>query len=617
MENQISSISNQTKAYVILTLACLLAYANSLGGDFVFDDTMQVVGNPSIRSWSNIVNAFTTDVWAFRQNTGHQDIPPPYYRPFFTIYLTIGYQLFGLWQQGWHLFNLGIHILATILVYLFLLRVSENNDRLSLVGALLFALIPVHVESISWISGNPDALAALFLIPSVLCYFNWQKSNKLKDLVISLVLFLCSLFCKETPIVMPFILFCWAIIKNKGDKDIVEKVIGSVKSVLVFIIPIIVYLGLRISVLGKVSWRHPMTTDNSTELIYATIPSVFLTYLKNIIFPFDLSLIYNTRFVSSFSDLLLWVPVVILAGLIVLIYLSRKLLTTQMWMALILFIVPLLPVLNLQVFHYEYIVQDRYLYIPSIGFVWFVACLIEELWNSEKGIFKKLAPVLVAVLCISYLIGTIWQNRMWNSAVSLWSRAIVVKPNNWAAHYNLGLAYYLEKNYEAAQREFDTALTFTSFARRDDLIYVNRGLAKKELNNKDEAKKDFLKALEVNPKSFEAITNLGILAYEQQNYVEAEKQLRQAAQINPLSQAVEFNLARTLSKLQRDKEAVTFYEKLLKKQDSDAELFYNAAISYAKLGQNDLARKLLINADETTKDQSLKQQIRDEFEKIK
>ena len=98
MENISSdSLFDNKRSYVFLILACLAVYANSLGGDFVFDDTAQIVGNTYIHSWQNLIHAFTTDVWAFERGTDSTAIPPPYYRPVFTIYLTVGYQLFGLW----------------------------------------------------------------------------------------------------------------------------------------------------------------------------------------------------------------------------------------------------------------------------------------------------------------------------------------------------------------------------------------------------------------------------------------------------------------------------------------------------------------------------------------
>ncbi|MBX7170762.1 MAG: tetratricopeptide repeat protein [Pyrinomonadaceae bacterium] len=617
MEKENSAFTlDDKKVYFFLILACFLVYANSLSGDFVFDDTAQIVTNQTLESWKNVINGFTKDVWYFEREAGSTNIPPPYYRPLFTLYLTVGYQFFGLWAQGWHLLNLAIHIGATVLVYRLFLRLSSENRTLSFIGSLFFALIPVHVESISWISGIPDPLAALFYIPSMLFYINWRESGNKKSLIFSLLAFFGALLCKETPIVLPAILFVWELTLNR-QKESEKGLISAVKQVVIFVVPVLVYLAMRFSVLGKVSWRHPFISQTPTEYIYATIPYAFVYYLKNIIFPFDLSLIYDTHFVKGGDDPNLWIPVVILLVLGGLIFYFRKNITPLMWLSLGMFVIPLLPVLNLQVFHYEYIVQDRYLYLPSIGFVLLLAVLLEKLWKAENAMLHKIAIAATVILCLGYTLGTIKQNRMWNSAINLWSRAIEMKPTSWSAYYNLGLAHQQNKEYEKAIEDLDTSLKYQSFNRQDSLIYNNRGLAKKELGKTEEAKKDFLKALETDPKSIQALTNLGVIYFDQGNFVEAENQFKKGLQENASDPFVNYNLARTWAKMNRHKEALSIYEKLLQTTRNNPELMIDAAISYSAAGQKDKAQALLNDASRFTKDEKLKQQISEELQKLK
>src|SRR6266487_987592 len=104
---------DQSRALFLIVATTVLAYANSLSGAFIFDDTKQIAGNPALRSWSNILRAFTSDVWSFQRGTLTRDIQLPYYRPLFTVYLTVNYKLFGLWEPGWHLMNMLVHTLAT------------------------------------------------------------------------------------------------------------------------------------------------------------------------------------------------------------------------------------------------------------------------------------------------------------------------------------------------------------------------------------------------------------------------------------------------------------------------------------------------------------------------
>lgn len=616
MENPASDFAlSEKRIYFFLVLACLLAFANSLGGDFLFDDEAQIVGNTAIRSWRNVFDAFTTDVWAFQRETSPETVPPPYYRPIFTIYLTLGYQLFGLWQQGWHLLNLAAHTGATVLAFRLFRRLSDGNLRLSFVAALFFALTPVHVESVAWISGVPDPLAALFYIPAMIFYIRWREESNKKFLGLSLLCFFLSLLCKETPIVLPAILFVWEITLNRKNESV--RFFDAFRQVLIFAVPAAVYLAMRFAVLGKITWKHPYVAETPPELIYATVPFVLVSYLKNIIFPFDLSLVYNTRFVTGWNDALLWLPLLILAGIAALLYVFRRKTTPLMRLALALFIVPLVPVLNLKVFHYEYIVQDRYLYLPSIGFFLFVGCLLEKLWTAKKESFQKSATAVSALLCLAYAAGTFRHNRVWNSELNLWTRALEVKPESWSIHYNLGRAHYNERNYAAAIENLNEAIKHQSFTHESALIYSNRGLAYKASGKPDEAAKDFAKSLEINPKSLEANTNLGALLFDKGDYAGAEAQFKKAVQINPFEPSANYNLARTWAKLNRHREALGIYEKLLKSAPADAELLYQASISYAAAGQRERAAELLDRAARAANDETLKKQIAAEREKLK
>ena len=617
MENlKNNALLDNKRAIFLLVLGCFLVYANSLSGDFIYDDTMQIVGNNTLHSWQNLFNAFTNDVWAFQRATDAKDIPPPYYRPLFTAYLTIGYQLFGLWQQGWHLLNLAIHTGATVLVYRLFLRLTGDNLRLAFIGGILFALLPVHVESVSWISGIPDPLAALFYVPAMIFYIRWRETGDKKTLIYSLLFFFFSLLCKETPIVLPLILLIWEMTINRRNNAKIN-IFTALKQVALFAIPVVVYLIIRVSILGQINWKHSSNLQLSPQLIYLTIPLTVIYYLKNIIFPYNLSLIYPTGFIKDAADLNLWIPLAILLGLAGLLYFFRRQITPLMWFAVGLFIVPLLPVLNLQVFHPEYLVQDRYLYLPSIGFVLLIAALLEKLWCSERKIYQQAALAVVVVLCIFYAAGTILQNRVWRSEVDLWTRAAATKTDSSAVYYNLGLAQFQNKKYEEAIQNLDTSLKYPDLDGKNSRTYINLGLAKKGLGRNDEAKKDFLKASELDPQSLEAIINLGAVSYDQGNFTEAETQFNQALQLKPADISANYNLARTVAKIGRHKDAINIYTKILPIAKQDAELLYYAAVSYEADGQKEKALSLLNEAAKFAKDETLKKQISDELQKLK
>ncbi len=366
-----SAYLSDSRTIFLLAALIFLVYSNSLSVAFVFDDLKQIVGNPRLASWGNLITAFSSDVWRFQRDLITKDIPLPYYRPLFTLYLTLGYHWFGLWEPGWHLMNLAAHILATVFTYYLLLRLSKDW-RVAAIGSALFAVHPAHAESVSWISGIPDALASTFYIPALIWYLRYRSGEGKKWLILSGLFYGLSLLCKETPLALPVIIAIWEILRAKG-MNFLSKLRDAFLASLPYLGITAFYLVIRLAVLGKLTWKQPMMAQVSDLTIWMTVPYVLITCLQHLIAPFRLSLIYGTPFIRAGDDPRFILPVLILLGAILVVWVLRRQINDQTWMALALLLAPLIPVLNLRVFHYEYIVQDRYLYLPSIGS--FIYCL--------------------------------------------------------------------------------------------------------------------------------------------------------------------------------------------------------------------------------------------------
>src|SRR5438105_7433571 len=265
-----NDLLTDSRALFLVIASTVLVYANSLSGAFVFDDTKQIAANPALRSWGNIARAFTSDVWAFQRGTLTKDIPPPYYRPLFTAYLTINYQLFGPWEPGWHLMNLLVHAGATVAAYFLIKRLS--GDRLiAMVAALVFGLHPVHVESVSWISGIPDPLAALFYIPSLIWYVRYRTEGKTIWLIASLVAYGLSALCKETPLALPLVLIVWELSRIRARQSLRARGREITLQLVPFALVAVAYLALRFAVLGRISWKHPFMAQVPDSAIWMTV----------------------------------------------------------------------------------------------------------------------------------------------------------------------------------------------------------------------------------------------------------------------------------------------------------------------------------------------------------
>ena len=584
---------SESRILFLIVAATVLVYANSLSGAFVFDDMTQILGNPHLHTWSNILRAFTSDVWSFQRGTFSANIPPPYYRPLFTAYLTLNYKLFGLWEPGWHLMNLLVHVAATVAVYFLLKRLSGR--LVAALASLIFGLHTAHVESVSWISGIPDPLAALFYIPSLLWYVRYREEREKKWLAASVVAFGLAILCKETPLALPLVLCVWELTRPISRPSLALRFKDVVLQMVPYAVVAAAYLALRFSTLGRISWKHPNMAQVPDSAIWMTVPYVVVKYFQHLIAPFHLSLIYGTPFIKSAADPKVLLPVGIVLGLGLILWFYRKKLYPQVWMAIAMMVAPLLPVLNLKVFHYDYIIQDRYLYLPSIGFCYLIAILILRLARKRAA----LAVAFSVVVLLAFGASTILQNRVWHDSVALWQRAVYYSPNSWSTHYNLGLGYLVLKQYESARNELLEAKRLDP---GNANVYNNLALAQAGLGHADEAMTNLKAALALDPRLLEAHNNLGALLYDKGDYAAAKPEFSRALERDPSSSSARFNLARTLAALNDHPGAIREYETLLAREADDVAARYQLGLSYVAMGRNadaitQLSRALQMDSD--------------------
>lgn len=593
-ETPAAGFLDQGRALFVIVAATALVYANSLNGAFVFDDTKQITGNPALRSWGNVLRAFTTDFWSFERGTLTKDVPPPYYRPLFTAYLTLNYKLLGLWEPGWHLMNLLVHTGATVAVFFLIKRLS--GDRLiATLAALVFGLHPAHVESVSWISGIPDPLAALFYVPAFIWYVRYRMEGNKKFLIASVIAYGLSALCKETPLVLPLVLIAWELTRTKARQT--SRAFGS--EILLPLIPYGMmagaYLALRFAVLGRLSWQHPFMAQVPDSAIWMTVPYFFVSYLKHLVAPFYLSLMYGTAFVTTARDLRFLLPLALIAVPAILLWVYRKKVSPPIWAALALMVAPLLPVLNLRVFHYEYILQDRYLYLPSIGFCYLIAILLVRLSRRHK----QPATAVAILIIVAFGASTFAQNRVWHDAVSLWRRAIYYSPNSWSAHYNLGLAHLNLKQGQAAVDELVEARRLNP---REPTVLNNLALAQGAAGDTLGAIVILREALKIDPTLIEAHNNLGTFLFERKYFDDARLEFLEVLKHDPSSVSARFNLARTLAALDEHDAAIREFNAVLAADPADVEARYELAASLAALERTpeaiaELTRALQMDRD--------------------
>ena len=577
--------------FALIGLSCL-AYANSLGGDFVFDDSDQVVANHDIRSWNNLGRAFTTHVWAFRERPDalRLPIPPPYYRPIFTVLLTVEYQVFGLWPQGWHLVSLLLHILCSVGVFYVLLLISRRN-AVAAVAAMLFAVYPIHVESVSWISGVTDPLLGAFFLWSFYFYLEYRVERQQKQLALSIVLFLFAAFSKETALSLIPLLFVYELIESRFVERSVRKPLSSslldfVKPVLPFAAVGVLYVIARYLALGGLTWKTGYTYEGPFVHTLFTLPSVLWAYLTHLIWPVDLSIAYFTSFVTSALSPRFLLPVIPFAILAVVIVAYRKRMSRDVWIALALLIIPLLPVLDLRNLSIEYLVFDRYLYLSVSGWSYLLAlglARLAQIGASQTAKHSKYAMVfssgLLVVLVVALTIGTARENRNWADDYSLWSQAARIRPDFWPGHYNAGREMMEAKRFDEAHTWLQRA---ADLAPNEPAIFDTLGKNYIGMGDTRSATASFNRAIAIDPTMFESLNSLGQIHFKEKNYTAAETMFNAALKLKPQAFAPRFDLGLCFAEQGNCEEAVRHFEQAAAISRDDAEAWYQLALAYEK-----------------------------------
>jgi Flp pilus assembly protein TadD len=564
----------------LLAAVSALVYANSLGGQFVVDDPKQIVNNPALRSWGNVLRAFTTDVWSFqRAGSIAGEVPPPYYRPLFTAYTTFGYQLFGLWPQGWHLLSVAVHAAVTVLVYRLVKRVG-GSVVVAAGAALLFAVHPAHVESVAWASGVPDPLAALFYVPALIWFVRYRREGGGKFLALSVGAYALALLCKETALVLPIVVAAWDVARD-GEPPLSRRLRRAALACVPYFAVAAAYLLARVAVLGAVGWTHPLMAGVPRSTLLLTAPLVLASYLRLLVAPFYLSFQYGLPLVREAADARFLLPALLLVALGFALWYFRRRLSAEHVLALALVVAPLLPVFNLKALHPDYIVQDRYLYLPSIGFCWLAALAFARL---ARGVGARAAWALAAVVLFAFGASTVMQNRVWAGPTELWGHAAAYAPDSWAVHYNLGLAHTNERRYAEAKAELSTAARLNPKVAN---VYNALGLAEDALGDSQSAAEDLRRALRLDPNMTEAHNNLGAVLFRRGEYAAARAELEEALRREPANASARYNLARTLAASGDHAAAVPLYESVLAASPNDSEARFQLALSYAATGRKE------------------------------
>lgn len=418
------------------------------------------------------------------------------YQPLPVMSFAVNYHFTGLDTFPLHLVNLCFHVANVILVFQFI-KLLTSNINIAIIVSLLFGIHPMNVEAVSWISARSSSMYTFFYLFALIYYLKYLKQDfKSKNLIITAIFFLLSLFSKAQAVTLPVMLL---LIDFYFERNLLSRKVVREK-ILFFILSL---------VFGIVTLLNKGTITNLTEgmiIAYTPVDIFFITcysflfYFFKLILPINLCSVYV--YPPKTGELLPWeyyFSAVALLLILVLIFKIRK--NKQVFFAIALFFITIS--INIQIIPSRlFVVAERYAYFPYVGLYLVPLFLIFQLKEKRNLIYKKCLPFFIAVLIIysafsSYAV--INRNLVWKNDETLMSDIIAKNPPVMYlanAHGIRGLYFKKLKRNPEAIADLSESIRLKPDEYKN---YYNRALTFVDLNNKQAALQDFSKAIALKP----------------------------------------------------------------------------------------------------------------------
>jgi tetratricopeptide (TPR) repeat protein len=507
-----------------------LPYLNILFNGFVYDDDTQLVKNPYIRSFHYLKEIFTTDVWSF---TG--EAASNYYRPMMTLGYTVCYRLFGMQAYGFHLVSLLLHVLVVCLIFVLTERLTGDRVWAFVAGAL-FALHPIHTESVAWIAAVTDLEVTFFYLLTFGFFLAVARpgGGRSQPMLAAMVFaFVLALLSKEQAMTLPALATVYEHFyrEDRSETSASQK---SARYGLLWLVGI-GYVLFRMYFLGGLAPQEQLPALTPLQIALSAIALVG-QYVGKLLWPVRLCAFYVFHPSTSLFDF----PV--LAGLLVLVALAALFLVC--WRShernvrfasfgIVWFLALLAPVLNAH-WLVANVFTERYLYLPSVGVAWLVGLGASKLWSRAEPRPAQRRALVLAGFAVGGLFAAriVIRNRDWNNDIVLYTRTLELSPDADLILDNLALAYL----HEGAPDKAESAWRRTLARNPDDATALNSlGLLASRRHQYAEAVGFFQRAIELNPSLMNPHLNLGMTYVKMGVTGQAELELRAAVALSPLS----------------------------------------------------------------------------------
>jgi protein O-mannosyl-transferase len=430
------------------------------------------------------------------------------YHPFTMLSISIDFYFSKLNPLWYHIHNLLLHLMNTMLVYWFI-RLLTKKQLVAILVALLFGVHTMHVESVAWIAERKDVLYTFYFLLSAVFYLKYyfallESKRAFGFYFLALIFFLCSLFSKGQAVTLPLLLLLtdYFLVRDfKKPSTWLDKIPFFLLSLTFGIIAL--YAQKSAAAFPGTPNYHFIET-----LVLATYN--ITAYISKLILPIHLSTFYPLPDkVAGHLPMIYWlfIPVVVLLFAAIVIWWKKKrglVFGLAFFLVNVALILQVIPVGGARI-------ADRYMYIPSIGFFFVIAlginCLKERYQNLNKQLFKIILLIFVCwTITLSVL--TFQRSKVWNNSLVLWTDVLQKFPGTQRALINRGNALFDLGKHQEAIKDYNIVLSKNM---TDVSAYINRGRAKANIGDLQGAISDFSICTRLAPNDYLPFYNLGIL----------------------------------------------------------------------------------------------------------
>ena len=537
--------------WLFLTALVLVVFAQTIGYEFVnYDDQEYVYENPAIAAGISLDRI----QWAFTHvHAGN-------WHPLTSLSHMLDCSVYGLRPSGHHLTNVLLHLLTTLFLFLALFRLTGSFWPSAIVAAL-FAIHPLRVESVAWISERKDVLSGLFFMLTLWAYAAYARASKfsLGGYVGVTVFFALGLMCKPTLVTLPCVLLLldyWPL-QRFGARSSVSLLVEKIP---LFALSAASCAATLLAQGRAVIALHQLSFGDRLANAFVS----YATYVGQMFWPSNLAVVYPYPLGG-------WTVITILMGLTVVLSISvfaflwraRYPFLLIGWLWFLGMLVPMIGIIQVGM----QARADRYTYLSQIGLyiavVWGAVHLAHR-WRRMPAVWAALSLLVVAAFS-----ATAWsQTTTWRTSITLWNQALRNTSNNYiaqthladvliqqghldraivllqdaltvsdypTAHYNLGYALAKKGDWEAAINSFRAAIrTRPNYSQ----AHSNLGVSLSKLGETDDAITEFREALRIEPNYRDAHNNLAILLVQLGRRDEAVAEFREALRLKPDDVAV-------------------------------------------------------------------------------